>query len=460
MALLYRMGTGNGSGGDLKPFIVEFTASNNDYNGQTVTMKYLGTPHIGEVVSDVSGTVVNRQLTLYPMHDGDWSITSETVSGKPFSYKITLDKWRKYTVTLKNGFDVKEWLKQGRWTGTQYITLENVLADEKCVRQLMTVHDSVDYLKTELPNDTASANTILDDNICAKWINISDYALDTLYSDSTIKSIMDSVDKYGYGEWALIDGVWQPKGAVPVMTANNAPYGTALRSSIDGNQSIYEAFYAFDNNDSTYWAANSGAKNQYIGYEFAQPVCVKKLYFKCSDNMVRLNNFILQGSNDGFTTKTDIETFENNSVENTFNVNNYDYYKSYRIYGTNDGSGYLKLVTLQFYGRYESNYSEKEFAQDSNVKYIYDHGVELVPLTKTATSVLANIDRDSATVLRATAGIKATNSDKIVRGSGSSTFTNTTNPFNWYLDISSLNGVLSTGFSQVADTEDISCWLE
>ena len=459
MALLYRMGTGNGSGGDLKPFIVKFTASNNDYNGQTVTMKYLGTPHAGEVVSDVSGTVVDRRLTLYPMHDGEWSITSETVDGKPLNSKITLDKWQEYNFTLEVGLDFQEWLTKGRVTQT-FASLDDVLADEKTVRQLMTVHGSVDYLVTALSNDTDTAQTILDNDICAKWINISDYAFDMLEADANVKALMDSIGLYGYGELIEDGGVMKPKGLVPVMTDNNAPYGTALRSTIDGNQSKFEAFYAFDNNDSTYWAANSGATNQYIGYEFAQPVCVKRLYFKCSDNTVRLNKFILQGSNDGFTTKTDIETFENNSVENTFNVNNNDYYKSYRIYGTNDGSGYLKLVTLQFYGRYESNYSEKEFAEYSNVKYIYDHGVELVPLTKTATSVLANIDRDSATVLRATAGIKATNSDKIVRGSGSSTFTNTTNPFNWYLDISSLNGVLSTGFSQVADTEDISCWLE
>ena len=72
MALLYRMGTGNGSGGDLKPYIVQFTCDSG-YIGQTLTMTYKGTPHAGETVDNVSGTVASDgALTLYPMHSGNW----------------------------------------------------------------------------------------------------------------------------------------------------------------------------------------------------------------------------------------------------------------------------------------------------------------------------------------------------------------------------------------------------
>ena len=79
MSLLYRMGTGNGSGGDLKPYIVQFTCDSG-YIGQTLTMTYKGTPHAGETVDNVSGTVVSDgtkgTLTLYPMHSGNWECSA------------------------------------------------------------------------------------------------------------------------------------------------------------------------------------------------------------------------------------------------------------------------------------------------------------------------------------------------------------------------------------------------
>ena len=81
MALLYRMGTGNGSGGDLKPYIVQFTCDSG-YIGQTLTMTYKGTPHAGETVDNVSGTVgSDGTLTLYPMHDGLWKYYTTSNKG-------------------------------------------------------------------------------------------------------------------------------------------------------------------------------------------------------------------------------------------------------------------------------------------------------------------------------------------------------------------------------------------
>ena len=53
---------------------------------------------------------------------------------------------------------------------------------------------------------------------------------------------MDTADKYFYGEWVERDGVWQPKGNVPIMTANNAPYGVASASSENTNSQAWKAF--------------------------------------------------------------------------------------------------------------------------------------------------------------------------------------------------------------------------
>lgn len=606
---LVRLQPKGGGGTDLKPFIVEFSATNNNFNGQEVVMHYLGTPHAGETVVDVSGTVINRKLTLYPLHDGIWSISSETIDGKPFRKEITLEKWKEYNVTLSIDFDFNEWLRQGRVTET-FSSLDEILADEKTIRQLMIVHNSVDYLVGALANDETKANIILGNDLCAKWINLSDYALDMLYADENVKAVMDSVDKYGYGEWTLlpqvpkmttntapsgeasaygggggaylafngnysdnwnaenirpnwiqykftkkkvINGIyfslangntkriktwtlqasndnfasdastidiasgtgndneklitfknstayqyyrlfntvdsgnntaiselqfysWGAKGNVPIMTGGKAPYGECSSS---GAYAGNDAYKAFNGNDSNAWTG-SNATSKLI-YKFVNPIKLSKTVIKGNTSNITK----IEGSNDGNTYEVIWTGSENISTEKLINSSTFKYYLYLSVTVENPGS-LPDVSKLQFYGRelkvsdkdvgnipprtptvvtigsntYWENYSEKEFEVGTNAKWIYDHGVELVTLTKTATSVLANIDRGSTTLLIATAGRKATNSDKIARGSGNSTFTNTTNPYNWYLDISSLNGTLSTGFSQVADTIDISCWLE
>ena len=105
MSLLYRMGTGNGSGGDLKPFIINFTCDSG-FIGKTVTMEFQGTPHAGETVDNVSGTVVldstdgKGKLTLYPMHDGLWKYYATSDKGIYREGTIELDKWGNYNIKI------------------------------------------------------------------------------------------------------------------------------------------------------------------------------------------------------------------------------------------------------------------------------------------------------------------------------------------------------------------------
>ena len=100
MSLLYRMGTGNGSGGDLKPFIINFTCDSG-FIGKTVTMEFQGTPHAGETVDNVSGTVASDgTLTLYPMHDGLWKYYATSNKGIYREGTIELDKWGNYNIKI------------------------------------------------------------------------------------------------------------------------------------------------------------------------------------------------------------------------------------------------------------------------------------------------------------------------------------------------------------------------
>ena len=160
MALLYRMGTGNGSGGDLKPYTVNFECSSG-YIGQTLTMTYKGTPHAGEVVEDVSGTVVldstdgKGKLTLYPMHSGNWECSCySSVTGTTMKKTIELSYWGTTNVEFNdtpNGAtvtptdDVQTWLHCANIFDKSYTTISEVVADTTTLNTLtVTFDDSVE----------------------------------------------------------------------------------------------------------------------------------------------------------------------------------------------------------------------------------------------------------------------------------------------------------------------------
>ena len=141
MALLYRMGSGNGSGGDLKPYIVQFTCDSG-YIGQTLTMTYKGTPHAGETVDNVSGTVVldgtdgKGKLTLYPMHSGNWECSCySSVIGTTMKKTIELSYWGTTNVefndtpdgaTVTPTDDVQTWLHCANIWNKSYTTISEV----------------------------------------------------------------------------------------------------------------------------------------------------------------------------------------------------------------------------------------------------------------------------------------------------------------------------------------------
>ena len=161
----------------------------------------------------------------------DVDITTPS-DGEVLTYDSANQKWVN-AAGGGGGFSYKAWLQAANISPSGFADLAAVLADEETVRHLMTVHDSVDYLTGFAASDT-NIQTILNDNYAAKWINLRDYALDTL--EYAFSAVMASAGKYGYGEWAYINNTWQPKGCVPIMTSNSAPYGVASAYQVfDGN---------------------------------------------------------------------------------------------------------------------------------------------------------------------------------------------------------------------------------
>ena len=275
-----------------------------------------------------------------------------------------------YNVSINAGLDLASWITAGSTTGyplnpSSYANFSALEADEAAVRQLMLVHDAVDYLATASAGDTLM-QSVINSNVCAKWINLSDYALDTLYANSDIASEMATADKYGYGEWGIIDSTttpptWGALGNVPIMTANNAPYGEVSTSS--DSDTSFPAWHAFDGTDSLAgWKNTATSSTAYIIYKSVNPICAKriKVAAQTENNISRLIQYEISGSNDGVN-YTPIYTGDHSTaeVEGTKAVqeadmdSNDDYYlyHKFRIVTAATAIYKCNIITLQFYGR-------------------------------------------------------------------------------------------------------------
>lgn len=190
---------------------------------------------------------------------------------------------------------------------------------------------------------------ILSNDLVAKWINLRDYALDKLSDNSSIKEIMDTADKYGYGEWAL-------KPQVPKMTSNTSPYGEAISSG--AYSSSYPNYYAFDGSDSTRFESADGNTGAWLGYHFPSGIKLGRVSLKArAISAANATVYKIQGSNDG-STWTDIDTMtvelpastgtivsvDKNVVSDT----TYAYIRIYKESQTGD-SQTMAIVALQFY---------------------------------------------------------------------------------------------------------------
>lgn len=325
------------------------------FAGKTISCTKSGT-----TLTQVCPSTSPYTVTFEGLESGTWTI-SGTVQGQTFT---TTAEVQDVSAVLSYGFVWTTWVDTAsQLDSTDYNTLDELLEDEEAVRELMLEHACVDYLSS-FSNVTPNLEKVIENDICAKWINLCDYALDTCYANAALKAVMDEVDKYGYGEWVIIDNTttpptWGPKGNIPVMTSNTAPYGTASASAVYST-SNRQPYYAFDNNgNTTAWSSGNSSNSAYIQYQFTNPVIVKKFKigsgFGSSISSI-LKTFELKASNDGFVNDThSLGSFNGENTANVqeFEVNNSDAYLYYRIVTTSryNPSDYNWIHTLQFYGR-------------------------------------------------------------------------------------------------------------
>ena len=323
------------------------------------------------VVTD-SNDIVVTSIVLNASGDGVFNATypdtykfSVTYGGQTMEVSLAVTQETTYTVSISAGFNWRSWVTASGLDPTDYTDLDELLSNSLAVRRLFTKHASVDYLCSQSRvNDDLS--TIINNDICAKWINLRDYALDNMYANAAIKTAMDTADKYGYGEWVIVDDTttpptWGPKGAVPKMTSNTAPYGEVIGSS---NTSGIEKYLAFDKSNNTHWSAANGTySGAYIGYKSTNPIKVKKVSFTKRQLTGYNGNCTakIQASNDGTTwvDLTDILSFCQISANAGDTIEwdvtqNEGYYLQHRLYYLSQAvseSLYPCCCELQFYGR-------------------------------------------------------------------------------------------------------------
>ena len=358
MALLYRMGTGNGSGGDLKPYIVQFTCDSG-YRGQTLTMTYKGTPYAGETVDNVSGTVASDgTLTLYPMHSGNWECSCySSVIGTTMKKTIELSYWGTTNVefndtpdgaTVTPTDDVQTWLHCANIWDKSYTTISEVVADTTTLNNLIANENANDYLV----RSTTFATDICSNESAMTYIDLNDYCANKLLADSTwLEAICNST----YFESVLTT-------KIPTMTSNTTPSGVASGDS--HTLPSYPAYKAFNgtNTDSSDCWYTQNTTSGWLQYQFSSAVAIAKIWMKNragTYGSYSPQTFKLQGSNNG-TSWADLGSYVNNNddadAETSYVVDSYGTkYKYYRLnvslFHTFSGYNNGAIGQLQLYGR-------------------------------------------------------------------------------------------------------------
>ena len=364
MSLLYRMGTGNGNGGDLKPYIVQFTCDSG-YIGQTLTMTYKGTPHAGETVDNVSGTVASDgTLTLYPMHSGNWECSCySSVTGTTMKKTIELSYWGTTNVefndipdgaTVTPIDDVQTWLHCANIWDKSYKIVSEVIADKTILNALVQNENANDYLV----RSTAFANTLCENNVnneAMYYLGLYSECANKLLADDTwLEAICNADVLLSDGATHLFEKVLNVK--VPIMTSNTAPSGEA--KAINYYDAGLDAFRAFDNNSNYFWAAGGETKSGWIQYKFVNPVNVKKVKLKNSQYTgSQVNTFKIECSDDGeyWKKSTNTITSTNKAVSGTslYNIN-LEKALYWRLTVLTTVSANINVDELQFYGREET----------------------------------------------------------------------------------------------------------
>ena len=220
-------------------------------------------------------------------------------------------------------------------------------------------HDS-DYFQKSTDETLNTTNKTISGAIN----ELADKSVDTLTTMEQVEAATDNSIPVGAGalkevnnslqtidsriQWFIDNGYLPDPNLIPLiptMTSNTSPSGVASASSIYGTN--YEAFRAFDGNDSTFWSGEQNlTSGQWLQYQFANAVIAKKITI----NNYNASSFTLQGSNDGSNFDTLTSGTLSNNTTSSFNFNNTTAYKYYKLSNLGTTSTNVAINTIQLYG--------------------------------------------------------------------------------------------------------------
>lgn len=340
------------SSGELHGATIAITSTNVELIGQRVTLSkngavvksrtfnenlmcnFTGIQEAGEYTVSASDGETLKEKTV--------TITSDDVLNKAV-----------ITVEIQLGDRLQDWIEAGR-VAQSFSTLDEVLASEITVRQLMTIHASVDVLKDWMIADPSIVDTFVANATAMKWMGLRDYAYDTLTTG--VDGLEEKILASDNWEYAL-------KDHVPVMTSSTAPYGNSFAiSELNSNYPPYKAFNGSDSSDDIWHSSVLHSPDWFwVGYRFINPIRVNRLKFRTPGGRP-ISKIEVQGSFDGenwdsIYSDTNVygSTTPNDNREYSLNINNDMYYTRYRLRGYVDhlqsGAYAMAIGGLQFYGR-------------------------------------------------------------------------------------------------------------
>lgn len=143
--------------------------------------------------------------------------------------------------------------------------------------------------------------------------------------------------------------------AIPVMTSNTTPRGTASASSVQADSASYYAFRAFDNNKDSGWVSKTST-DEWLEYDFPANCMVAK-YTISHRSLGQVTEAPKSWRFEAFNGSSwvTLDSIDNQvgwtqGEEREFYVQNFNYYKKYRLFFTsNNGQIFIGIGELKMF---------------------------------------------------------------------------------------------------------------
>lgn len=282
----------------------------------------------GKTFHDATGALL---VGTYTPSASGYTIHIFTEDSNLFGNTITISKDDVVlgTTTFDNTgnatFDVQQkgtYVASTTYQGTVYQKAVDV-TDEFLVELSETIDG-----KTVLPTD--------DIQIWLKCAGINDKAYTTLAEvladTTTLLALINSPNAVDY---MVRSTTWAVSVSVPVMTSNTTPSGECSADSVYNTNT--PAWKAFDGDDSTFWIPTISTSPNYIEYDFASPVKVKKVTMKVTQSIggggyPDVPSYVQVWNGEEWVSISNTVNVTTSSSNIEYTVNNDNVYSKHRIY--------------------------------------------------------------------------------------------------------------------------------